>query len=261
MILAPDLVQLLNEKALQFSHRDYIRFDPIALPHQFENQEDIEIAAFIVATISWGQRPMILRNGERLLSMMEGGPHHFLLKAGEDDFSRFLPFVHRTFNGWDAILFLKALQSLYRKFPTMQVMLEEFYREEGQIKSTIIRFREAFFEGLVPGRSGKHFSDVSRNSAGKRINMFLRWMVRKDRNGFDFGLWSCIPASALMIPLDLHSGGVARALGLLTRKQDDWKAVEELTDVLRYLDPEDPVKYDFALFGLGAYDKITRDGQ
>jgi len=260
-MLSGDIKGLLEENALRFSQPEYISYDPIAVAHRFTLREDIEIAGFLTATIAWGQRPSILKNATRLLTLMGGDPYDYLMKADEDDFSVFLPFVHRTFNGWDAIVFMKALQRLYREDGGLMSVFEKSYREEGEIKGSIIRFRECFFRGMDPGRTSKHLADVSRNSSAKRINMFLRWMVRKDPSGFDFGLWDNIPSSALMIPLDLHSGRVARELGLLKRKQNDWKAVEELTTVLRTFDPEDPVKYDFALFGLGAYEKWGSDGQ
>jgi len=261
MIISPELKELLDEKVNRYNQRSFITFDPVSLPHLFDKQEDIEIVAFLAATLSWGRRSTILKNGQQLIGLMEGKPHLFLMNADEDDFSRFLPFVHRTFNGWDAVYFLKALQRIYRINRDMQTLFEGYYREEGEIKGSIMRFREFFFGGGDPGRSARHFSDVSRNSAGKRINMFLRWMVRQDNNGFDIGLWNGVPSSALMIPLDLHSGRVARELGMLKRKQDDWKAVEELTGVLRELDETDPVKYDFALFGLGAYENFASHGK
>ncbi|MFZ5942039.1 MAG: TIGR02757 family protein [Bacteroidota bacterium] len=259
MNLPADLVGLLNEKAREYSRPEYIPLDPVSVPHLFETPEDIEISGFLTATISWGQRPTIIKNAEKLVGLMPGGPANFLTGAGEDELISFLPFVHRTFNGYDAIAFLIRLQRIYRELGGLKTLFESLFREEGEMKGVLIRFREEFFRGCDPGRQGRHLSDVARNSAAKRLNMFLRWMVRDDGNGFDFGLWKGIPPSALMIPLDLHSGTVARELGLLKRTQNDWKAVEELTSVLRELDPLDPVKYDFALFGLGAYKKL-QDG-
>jgi uncharacterized protein (TIGR02757 family) len=249
-----EVKRLLDTYVDYFNRRSFIASDPIQVPHSFTKREDIEIAGFITATLAWGQRPVMIRNAFSLLESMPDGPHQFLMESDEDRFSYFDSFKHRTFNGADCIFFLQSLQNIYFYHGGLKSVFEEGYLQTGNIPGAIIHFRNTFFNIPFPRRSLKHIADVENNAAGKRINMFLRWMVRKDDKGVDFGLWD-IPASALYMPLDLHSGKVSRELGLLKRKQNDWKAVQELTFRLREFDPEDPVKYDFALFGLSALGK------
>jgi uncharacterized protein (TIGR02757 family) len=250
-----DLKAFLDEKTEQYNRPAFIGQDPIQVPKQFYRKENIEIAAFLTATISWGSRPTIIKNAFRLLSLMEFRPYDFIIELKPNDLQVFSSFVHRTFNGNDCIYFMQALKNLYLRHGGLQAVFESGYRSDYTVKSALIHFHSLFFE--VPGeRTRKHVANVGRGASGKRLNMFLRWMVRKDTHGVDFGIWNTIPASALMLPLDVHTGNVARKLGLITRKQNDWKAVEEVTGNLRKFDPDDPVKYDFALFGLGIYEQF-----
>ena len=249
-----ELKAFLDLKADEYNTSRFIADDPIQIPHQFERQEDIAISAFLTANIAWGNRSTIITNAGRFIMCMQGGPYEFLHNAGKMEFQRFSTFRHRTFNGIDSIYFLKALQRLYRDEGGLRQVFQRGYTQAGNIQGAIHHFRETFFRIHDPGRTAKHLPDVMNNSSAKRINMFLRWMVRKDGRGVDFGIWSGIPMSALHVPLDVHTGKVARELGLLKRKQNDWKAVEELTNRLRTFDPVDPVRYDFALFGLGKYE-------
>jgi len=251
-----DIKDFLEAKAALYNAPAFIETDPIQVPHYFNKREDIEIAAFLTATIAWGLKATIISNANKLMSWMPGGPHNFLLTAEEKDLDIFIPFVHRTFNGMDCIYFLKALQYIYRKEGGLKEVFEESYQKEGDLALAVIRFRKLFFSIGDPGRTAKHVPHLSGNAARKRFNMFLRWMVRRDQKGVDFGIWGRIPMHALYIPLDVHTGSVARKLGLLQRKQNDWKAVVELTDRLKEFDPVDPVKYDFALFGLGSFENF-----
>ncbi len=263
-----ELKTFLDQKADYYNSTSFISTDPIQVPHLFKDPCDIEIAAFLTATIAWGQKITIISNAQRLLSMMGDEPCVFLRDAGEEDMKIFLPFVHRTFNGMDCIYFIRALQRIVLEYGGLRTLFEASFTRHGEMRQVISDFREAFFTIGEPGHAAKHLADPSRGASGKhlpdplkgsaakRINMFLRWMVRRDRKGVDFGLWEGIPMKALYIPLDIHSGTVARKLGLLRRKQNDWRAVEELTGVLREFDQEDPVRYDFALFGLGSFEKF-----
>ncbi len=245
----------LDEYYDYFNRKSFIAEDPIQVPHMFADKGDIEIAAFLTAVISWGQRPVIIRNARWIVESMPDGPIDFIMNATEDELSHFYTFRHRTFNGIDCVFFLRSLQNIYREHGGLQGVFSEGYQLYGNIPDTIRHFRNVFFSIPYPYRTLKHLPDLDKNAAAKRINMFLRWMVRKDDRGVDFGLWDEIPPSALYIPLDLHSGKVARELGLLSRKQDDWKAVNELTHRLRRFDRDDPVKYDFALFGISALEQ------
>lgn len=242
---------------VRYNRTDFIPPDPISIPHRFTRKEDIEISGFMTAIISWGQRPVILKNAGRLMELLEEEPHEFLMHSTPKEFRRFMPFVHRTFNGHDCILFLTSLKRIYKHRGGLQeVFTDALQQSDNDMATAIHRVRTLFFGNTIPGRTGKHFADPLANSAAKRINMFLRWMVRRDRMGVDFGLWKNISPALLHSPLDVHSGRVARELGLLTRTQNDWKAVAELTANLRALDPDDPSKYDFALFGAGVEGKI-----
>lgn len=249
------LSELLNSRAEQYNSSAFIATDPISIPHQFNQKEDIEISAFLTATISWGQRSTIIQNARRLMKLMDSEPSAFLQGASELEFGRFSKFVHRTFNGDDTLFLVSSLRTFYRDNGGLEEAFLSGYRSEHSIRDSIQQFRTSLFDQPHLKRSEKHIANPSAGSACKRINMFLRWMVRKDQKGVDFGIWKFINPSDLQCPLDVHSGRVARKLGLLNRKQDDWKSVEELTDELRTFDPEDPVKYDFALFGLGVFEK------
>ncbi len=252
-----DIRELLDQKAEQYNRPDFIADDPVSVPHAFTEKEDIEIAGFLAATIAWGQRPVIIRNAQLLMQWMDHSPSDFIRHAGDADMQHFRNFRHRTFNGDDCIIFFKALQRLYREEGGLEGAFTARWNEHvGDAGLAISGFRDMFFDGLEAGRTGKHVADPLKGSSAKRINMFLRWMVRSDHCGVDFGLWKGISPATLCCPLDVHTGRVARKLGLLNRKTNDWTAVTELTTVLKSLDPLDPVRYDFALFGLGMYENF-----
>ena len=241
----------LDQKAIEYNTVDFIATDPIQLPHRFEKKEDIEIVSFLVSTIAWGNRKSIIKSGERLIDIMGNDPHNFILNYESDEE---LDFKHRTFNAIDLDFFFRSLKNIY-----LNEGLEKAFTEQTEIlgiKGRIVSFRERFLETPHEKRSEKHISNPLKNSAAKRLNMFLRWMVRKDNQGVDFGIWNTISPSELYLPLDVHTSTYARKLKLLSRKQDDWKALEELMANLKKFDEEDPVKYDFALFGLGAFEQI-----
>jgi len=251
----PDLKSFLDEKALKYNQSFFIESDPIQVPKNFSDKENIEIAAFLTATIAWGNRLSIIKNAIKLMALMENQPHEFVLSASKADLKNLEQFVHRTFNGGDCVYFTKSLQNIYQNHGGLQRVFENGYKKDNSVKSALTEFYSVFFE--VSGeRSRKHVSNVENGASAKRLNMFLRWMVRNDKSNVDFGLWNGIPQSALMLPLDVHTGNVARKLGLLQRKSNDWQAVEEVTQKLREFGPEDPVKYDFALFGLGVFEKF-----
>lgn len=246
-----ELRELLDELHDKYNDQTFIELDPISIPHAFEQVEDIEISGFLAATIAWGNRKMIVRNAKRMVDLMEGEPYRFIMEADEKEFLSVVNFVHRTFNGSDFVYFLRALKHIYRNHGGIKDLFVSGYLKNGSLEEGIADFRRLFFELEHLPRVERHLSSVEKNSACKRINMYLRWMVRTDNRGVDFGLWDEIPTSALYIPLDVHTGNVGRHLGLLSRKQNDWKAVLELTENLRRFDAKDPVKYDYALFGVG----------
>ena len=251
-----ELYELLEEKFHQYNCEAFIESDPIQIPKQFEDPRDIEISGFLAATIAWGQRKTIISNMNKLLNQMGTTPYDFIMEADTADFSEFQNFKHRTFNGEDCTFFLTSLKNIYQNHGGLKPIFESNYLKSGSIPSTIKSFREIFFEIPYPPRTQKHVADITKKSSAKRLNMFLRWMVRRDERNIDFGLWNQIAMKDLFIPLDVHSGSVARKLGLLRRKQNDWQAVEELTEKLREFDPNDPVKYDYALFGLGVFEQF-----
>lgn len=247
------IVNLLESKVKLYNTLDYIETDPIQIPHRFIIKEDIEIASFLTATIAWGQRKTIIKNASFMMDLMENSPCDFVLNASEADLQNLRQFVHRTFNGVDLELFVRQLRNIYVNHLGLESVFTAGYKLNNTVYSALLHFREVFFESVGVCRTSKHISDVSTNSAAKRLNMMLRWLVRNDDCGVDFGIWNQIPMSALMIPLDVHVGNISRELGLLSRKQNDWKALEELMNVLRVFDAEDPVKYDYALFGMGVF--------
>ena len=246
-----ELFELLEGLYDRYNRPEFIADDPVSVPHGFTEREDIEIAGFLAATIAWGARPVIVRNGRRMMHCMDDAPAAFVRSASERELHRFAGFVHRTFNGGDLLDFIRALRGLCERFGSLGGSFESRYRELGSIPALLADFRREFFACDHAPRCEKHLSSVERGAACKRLNMFLRWMVRRDGRGVDFGLWPSIPMSALYLPLDLHSGNMARELGLLNRRQNDWRAVEEVTAALRRFHAEDPVRYDFALFGAG----------
>ncbi|MFA5328135.1 MAG: TIGR02757 family protein [Prolixibacteraceae bacterium] len=251
-----DIKSFLDQKVILFNQSAFIETDPVLIPKLFTDKENIEIAGFLAATIAWGQRPTIIRNALKLISLMRNNPIDFLLYTPEDEWDVFQPFKHRTFNGADCIFFLKSLKNIYLNHGGLEKVFTDGFLNSESISGTLSHFRSIFFEPEHERRTEKHVSDVLKGASAKRLNMFLRWMVRQDQSGVDFGLWKQIPPSALMLPLDVHTGNVARKLGLLTRTQNDWKAVEEITAKLREFDQADPIKYDFALFGLGVFERF-----
>ncbi|PHR12723.1 MAG: TIGR02757 family protein [Aequorivita sp.] len=250
-----ELKSFLDEKVHIYNNPNFIDTDPIQIPHLFTVKKDIEIAGFLVATIAWGNRKSIINNGNRLVELMGNSPYDFVMNFSERHSESLSSFVHRTFNGADLAYFLKSLQNIYKNHGGLETLFAK-YAERDSMQPAIHHFKKAFFELPHLPRTPKHISDPFKNSAAKRINMFLRWMVRNDTAGVDFGIWKSISPSALSCPLDVHSGNVARKLNLLKRKQNDAKALMELDKSLRKLDPNDPVKYDFALFGLGVFERF-----
>jgi len=250
-----ELKDFLDEKVILYNQPKFIESDPIQIPHLFSEKEDIEIIGFLTATIAWGNRKSIINNGKKLATIMGNSPYDFVMNYTEDDTEKISGFVHRTFNTVDLDYFLKALKYIYTEHKGLEHVFKK-YEQPFTLQPAIHEFKQLFFSIPHPSRTQKHVSDPLKNSAAKRINMFLRWMVRNDTTGVDFGIWKSISPSLLSCPLDVHSGNVARKLGLLKRKQNDGKALAELDTSLRLLDKDDPVKYDFALFGLGIFEKF-----
>jgi len=250
-----EIKSFLDEKVELYNCVDFIENDPVSIPHRYTGKKDIEIAGFLSSTIAWGRRDLILQKANLMMDLMDDSPYEFLSGGSGVELQRFENFYYRTFQSVDAMYFLKALENIYSQYSDMEELFAEGMKEGG-VKEAIHHFREKFFSWSPQERSKKHFANVMKGSAGKRVNMFLRWMVRDDDRGVDFGIWKSVSPAQLYLPLDVHSGNVARSLGILKRKQSDWKAVEEVTEVLRSFDPADPVKYDFALFGLGVNEKF-----
>jgi uncharacterized protein (TIGR02757 family) len=249
--------EFLDEKVRLYNNRNFIETDPIQIPHLFSKKEDIEIAGFLAATIAWGQRKSIISNAKKLVTMMDMEPYAFVIDASKKDRAPFRKFVHRTFNGYDCEFFLESLQYLYKTYGDLETAFtKDLAKKDRTAMNAICRFRERFFSINYPSRTEKHVSNPASGSSAKRLCMYLRWMVRRDKQGVDFGIWNQLSPAGLSLPLDVHTGNISRKLGLLERKQNDWKAVEEVTEKLRKMDPKDPVKYDFALFGLGAFEKF-----
>ena len=251
-----ELKEFLDEKAALYETPSFLDTDPIHIPAGFSLKQDIEIAGFLTATIAWGNRKSIINNAQKLMEIMGQTPYDFVMEYKSDTHSEYLEgFVHRTFNSIDLDYFIKALQNLY----TQRNSMEDFfinYKDLTRLNDSITHFKKEFFSQPHPTRTTKHVSDPVKNSAAKRINMFFRWMVRPNTKGVDLGIWKQLQPSQLSCPLDVHSGNVSRKLGLLKRKQNDGKALLELDTQLRKLDPLDPVKYDYALFGLGVFEKF-----
>ncbi len=250
-----ELKDFLDAKVVQYNNLKFIESDPIQIPHQFSLKEDIEISAFLTATIAWGNRKMIIRNAHKMIELLDNSPYDFILNHQPKQLKSLENFVHRTFNSTDFTYFIKALQHIYKNHNGLEAVFSA-YADTTSTQAAIHQLKKVFFELEHPQRTQKHISDPLKGSAAKRINMFLRWMVRKDNAGVDFGIWESLSPSSLSCPLDVHSGNVARKLGLLSRKQNDAKALAELDINLRKLDANDPVKYDFALFGLGVFEKF-----
>lgn len=250
MLNFEELKSFLNEKADQYNSPDFIQDDPIQIPHRFSLKQDIEIAGFLAATISWGNRKSIIKSADKMLDIMGNSPYDFVVNHSEQDLEILNDkSIHRTFNGQDFAYFVRQFNKIYKENESLENL---FIVNDGETNffHAIERFRNSFLN-QEKHRSHKHISSPYKNSSSKRIIMFLRWMVRKDRHGVDFGIWENIDQKNLSIPLDVHTGNISRKLGLVSRTQNDWKTVEELDVAIRQFDDKDPAKYDFALFGLG----------
>lgn len=254
MLKKSELKSFLDFKVEQYNTPEFIESDPIQIPHLFSKKEDVEIAGFLTATIAWGNRKSILKNATTLMELMDNSPYDFVMNHRDKDLDFLENFVHRTFNGGDLQYFVQSLKNIYSLHNGLEGVFNK-YAEKDSLQRSIFQFKKVFFELPHLPRTEKHVSDPMKNSAAKRINMYLRWMIRSDAAKVDFGIWNQLNAAQLSCPLDVHSGNTARKLGLLKRKQNDAKALAELDKSLRKLDPKDPVKYDFALFGLGVFEK------
>ncbi|GAB2567005.1 TIGR02757 family protein [Spirosoma areae] len=252
----------LDAKADQYNRPSFIERDPISIPHRFNRKQDVEIMGFWAAVLAWGQRPVILKKATELVDLMDGAPYEFIRNHTETDLNRFLSFKHRTFNATDALYFLHFFRQYYQQNDSLEdaFLPDGYFLTPGgrplpfnPVETGLIAFHDRFcsLADFFPERTRKHIATPARNSSCKRLLMFLRWMVRQDDRGVDFGIWKRLLPNQLIIPIDVHVNRVARHLGLLTRPQTDWKAALELTETLRQFDPTDPVRYDFALFGLG----------
>lgn len=250
-----ELKEYLDEKADFYNQSAFTEEDPVQIPHRFSAQKDVEIAGFLAATISWGNRKAILKSADKMLQLLEQTPYDFVMNASEKELQNVEKYtIHRTFSGEDFAYFLRRFREVYQNVNSMEVLFETKTGEKN-FYHAIERFRTAF---LLPDkhRSHKHISSTYKNSSAKRLMMFLRWMVRQDNRGVDLGIWNTLNASFLSIPLDVHTGNSSRQLGLLQRRQNDWKSVAELDLAVRKFDEKDPAKYDFALFGIGVNKNI-----
>jgi len=247
-----ELKEFLDSKYEQYNQKKFIESDPIQVPHNFTSKEDIEISSFLTATIAWGQRKTIIKNSFKMMDLLDNSPYDYIINSTEKEIDK-LNIKHRTFNEIDFRYFIKRLKYIYKDYGNLENLFFENLKGN-TMHNSIHNFKSLFFKNNYPLRTTKHISDPFKGSACKRVNMFLRWMVRKDSNGVDFGIWNKISPSHLSCPLDVHSGRVARKLGILNRTQNDHKAVIELDNKLRIFDSNDPVKYDFSLFGLGVFE-------
>lgn len=251
-----EIKSFLDQKVVQYNRPEFVESDPLQIPKSFSIKEDVEIAGFLVAVIAWGQRKTIIANGCKIMDLMGNAPFDFVMSYTQKDLDRLQGFVHRTFNGQDLEQFVRSLRFIYQYHGGLEKAFKECTKDDS-LQTGISRFKDLFFTDVKYKRTLKHLPNPLCGSAAKRINMFLRWMVRKDNYGVDLGIWKNFSPSELSCPLDVHSGKVARSLGLINRKQNDAKALAELDSNLRMLDPIDPVKYDFALFGLGVFENFS----
>ncbi len=245
-----ELKDFLDRKADLYNHPDFIENDPIQIPHRFSLKQDIEIAGFITATISWGNRKSILNSAEKILQQMDFSPYDYIYNHTEKDLRSLVgKSIHRTFNGDDLAHFIRNLGRIYHDSDSLEDL---FLLQEGETDfyHSLERFRTVFL-GTTAHRAAKHVSSTYKNSSAKRLMMYLRWMVRQDSRKVDFGLWTRLPPRFLSVPLDVHTGNMGRQLNLITRKQNDWKTVVQMDAALRKMDDTDPARYDFALFGMG----------
>ena len=247
--------EFLDYKSEKYNNPSFIQEDPIQIPHLFQKKEDIEISGFLTATIAWGNRKSIIKSSKKIVEFFGYKPYDFIMNHNDSDLKKLESFKHRTFNGYDLIQFVKSIKNIYSNHDGLESVFAKNILEE-RMHNSIHEFKKKFFEIDHLKRTKKHISDPFKGSAAKRINMFLRWMVRDDNKGVDFGIWKKIKPKYLSCPLDIHSGRIARKMGILKRKQNDHKAVKELDSFLRTLDVNDPVKYDYALFGIGVFEKL-----
>jgi uncharacterized protein (TIGR02757 family) len=243
--------ELLEELHDRFNCEEFIEADPISVPHSFVRAHDREIAGLLASTIAWGNRKAIVKSAHRMMRYMDNAPYDFVVNASERELDSLSTYVHRTFNGGDFQDFVRGMRHIITKWGSIGDFFEERYEATQDLRCVLSEFRREFHSAEHSPHSEKHLSSIDKGAACKRLCMYLRWMVREDDRGVDFGLWRRIPMSALYMPLDIHTGRMGRSLGLLSRKQDDWKAVEELTATLRHFDESDPVRYDYSLFGVG----------
>lgn len=257
-MLSPEIILFLNSKVKEYDQPSFIKADPICIPHLFTKKQDIEISGFFAAIFAWGLRTTIINKSRELMSLMDNAPHDFCLHHTDNDLRKLEGFCHRTFCDTDLLYFIEFFKMHYSKFESLEdAFLLSGKKEKYTPENALNSFYQYFFSLTdVPKRTMKHIASPAKKSTCKRLNMYLRWMVRKDKRGVDFGIWNNIPMQELMIPLDLHVARVARHFGLIQRKATDWETVKELTAELRVLDAEDPSKYDFALFALGVLEKF-----
>lgn len=246
-----ELRELLERLHDRFNNEEFIEADPISVPHAFTSRGDVEIAGFMASTIAWGNRRAIVKSAHRMMTYMDNAPEDFVMNASDGELAMLSTYVHRTFNGCDFQSFVRSLRHIFNGWGSLGNYFEQGYAKHGDLRPVLAEFRRDFLSVPHDVHAEKHLSSIERGAACKRLCMYLRWMVRRDERGVDFGLWDKIPMSALYMPLDVHTGRMGRNLGLLSRKQSDWKAVEELTASLREFSAEDPVRYDYALFGVG----------
>ena len=256
MISNDELKVFLDEKVREYNTPEFISADPVSIPHLFSKKQDIEISGLFAAVLAWGQRKTIINKSRELMNMMDNAPYDFILHHSDNDLKPLQDFKHRTFNGTDTLYFISFLKYFYQKHDSLELAFNPTGKDGWDAEKGLAQFHEKFFSlDYAPSRTRKHIATPVRKAACKRLNMYLRWMVRKDDKGVDFGLWDSISPADLICPCDLHVDRVARKLGMITRKQTDWLTAMELTHNLKELDPNDPVKYDFALFGLGIIEK------
>ena len=252
------LLEYLNKKADEYNKPEFIAPDPVSIPHMFTKKQDIEIAGFFASIFAWGNRRTIINKSRELMALMDHAPYEFIRRHEEKDLKRLLVYKHRTFNATDLLYFILFLRYHYQQSSSLETAFSGWMQEgDTTTENALIGFHDYFFSlPDAPGRTRKHIATPERNSSCKRLNMYLRWMVRRDDRGVDFGIWKNIRPAQLVCPIDVHVARVARKLGLITRPQIDWKTALELTERLRAFDPEDPVKYDFALFGVGVSETV-----
>lgn len=248
--------EYLDELNHKYNNADFVADDPISVPHRYTDHRDIEIAGFLASTIAWGQRRTIVKNAHRMVEMMDDAPFDFVTNHTQSDLRALEGFVHRTFNDHDFMFFVSSLKNVYDNHGGIGQFFQNSYAQSQDLRLALSEFRSVFLGDGAPSRTSRHVSNIDKGATCKRLLMYLKWMVRKDNLGVDFGIWDKIPSSALYLPIDVHSGNTARLLGLLERKQNDWRAVEEITSVLREFDANDPVQYDFALFCAGIYGEL-----